>query len=122
MTTMIGGAPRVRSTSTAGFWWSHVRREQLSGFLAGFHARLAPGARVLFIDNRYVEGSSTPLSRIDLHGNTFQRRGLDDGSTYEVLKNFPGAGELEASVAGLADDIAVTELPHYWALSYRVHE
>jgi SAM-dependent methyltransferase len=106
----------------AGFWWSHVGREQLGGFLAGLHARLAPGARVLFIDNRYVEGSSTPLSRTDAHGNTFQRRRLEDGSRYEVLKNFPDAGELEASVAGLAEDIAVTELPYYWALSYRVRE
>jgi hypothetical protein len=37
-----------------------------------------------------------------------------------VLKNFPDADELEASVAGIADDVAVTELPYYWALSYRV--
>ena len=35
----------------------------------------------LFIDNRYVEGSSTPIARRDAEGNTYQRPSLDDGST-----------------------------------------
>ena len=44
---------------------------------------------MVFFDNCYVEGSSTPLSRTDAAGNTYQSRRLDDGSTHEVLKNFP---------------------------------
>ncbi|HET6599550.1 MAG TPA: class I SAM-dependent methyltransferase, partial [Burkholderiaceae bacterium] len=39
----------------AGFWWSHVSRERLAGWLAALHARLRPGARVVFIDNRWVD-------------------------------------------------------------------
>jgi len=34
------------------------------------HARLAPGARVVFVDNRYVEGSSTPIARTDAAADT----------------------------------------------------
>jgi SAM-dependent methyltransferase len=104
----------------AGFWWSHVPREELAAFLRGFHASLAPGARVLFVDNRYVEGSNTPISRRDETGNTYQLRSLEDGSTHEVLKNFPTVRELRASVANSADEVEVTELPYYWCLSYRL--
>ncbi|MDA0225362.1 MAG: class I SAM-dependent methyltransferase, partial [Proteobacteria bacterium] len=56
----------------AGFWWSHVPKARRAGFLAGLHARLAPAARVVFLDNRYVEGSSTPVSRTDGAGASFQ--------------------------------------------------
>jgi SAM-dependent methyltransferase len=37
----------------AGFWWSHVPRDNLSRFLDGLHARLGGGASVLFLDSRY---------------------------------------------------------------------
>src|SRR5204862_4071963 len=40
----------------AGFWWSHVLKRDLPRFLEGLHRVLAPGARVVFLDNSYVEG------------------------------------------------------------------
>jgi len=58
------------SACYAGFWWSHVPLERLDAFLSGLRKCLAPGARLVFMDNRYVEGSSTPLSRTDAAGNT----------------------------------------------------
>ena len=104
----------------AGFWWSHVPRAKLRGFLEGLHAALRPGATVVFLDNRYVEGSSTPLASRDAAGDTWQERRLEDGSTHRVLKNFPTAEELRRAVAGLADDVRHHEWAHYWALEYRV--
>ena len=104
----------------AAFWWSHVPVEALASFLAGFHARLAPGALVLFVDNAYVEGSSTPITRRDARGNTFQRRRLGDGSEHEVLKNFPTPTELGAVLAPLAEDLECTRLRYFWYASYRV--
>ena len=47
------------------FWWSHVPRARLDAFLAGAEQAIAPGGLLLFIDNRYVEGSSTPVARRD---------------------------------------------------------
>ena len=110
-------------TFTAGlsvFWWSHVPRIRLSRFLDGFHAALSDGARVLFIDNVYVEGSSTPISRTDASGDTYQNRRLQDGSQHEVLKNFPTNSDLRSAVAGSAVDIEVRFLRYYWILSYTV--
>lgn len=103
-----------------GFWWSHVRREELRGFLGHFHGRLSPGARVLWVDNRYVDGSSTPVSRADAEGNTYQVRMLEDGSTHEVLKNFPSNEELYAAIDDVADDVSLTQLEYYWCLGYRL--
>jgi len=104
----------------AGFWWSHVPRSRLRSFLEGFHSALLPGARVVFADNRFVTGSSTPISRIDEDGNTYQRRGLDDGNCYEVLKNFPSALELYQTVSPYAKGVEVLELEYFWCLKYTV--
>lgn len=110
---------RAFSGGFSGFWWSHVPREKLLSFLAGFHARLDRGALVTFIDNRYVEGNSTAICRTDSNGNTFQRRELDDGSKFEVLKNFPSKEELEATVGSVSVSADIHLLDYYWILSYR---
>lgn len=105
----------------AGFWWSHVERARLPGWLAQLHAHLQAGARVVFIDNRFVAGSSTPIARVDAAGDSWQLRRLDDGSTHEVLKNFATRAEALAALAesgGRARDIDWIEHPHYWVLHY----
>lgn len=103
----------------AGFWWSHVRLEELDAFLASAAAAVAPGALIAFLDNRYVEGSSTPVSRRDAQGNTYQLRTLSDGSRHEVLKNFPERGELIERASRCGADAHVDLLEHYWLLSFR---
>ena len=72
------------------------------------------------LDNRHVDGSSTPLSRRDAEGNTYQTRHLDDGSTHEVLKNFPTRDEALAAIGARANDARWLEWTHYWALQYRL--
>jgi SAM-dependent methyltransferase len=104
----------------SGFWWSHVPKARIDGFLGGFHSRLSPGARIVFIDNAYVEGSSTPIARTDEHGDTYQVRHLEDGSKHMVLKNFPTETELRAAVDGLANDVEVQFLQYYWIMSYTI--
>lgn len=102
----------------AAHWWSHVRLDETDRFLDALHAHLAPGARVLLLDNRYVAGSSTPIARRDAQGNTYQHRRLRDGSSHEVLKNFPDAAWLERCLAGRAEQMRFVELRHYWYASY----
>ena len=102
----------------AGFWWSHVPVAKMGLFLEKTTEAVAPGALIVFLDNRYVEGSSTPMSRTDAEGNTYQTRKLDDGSAHEVLKNFPSEGELikRASLVGWGANVEL--LQHFWLLSF----
>jgi SAM-dependent methyltransferase len=102
----------------AGFWWSHVPRERVPEFLASLHGRLAAGARVLLLDNLYVEGSSTPVAGIDAAGNTFQMRRLGDGTRVRVLKNFVSEGELRERLGPHAASIRFTPLRYYWLAEY----
>lgn len=94
----------------AGFWWSHIPRKRIPAFIASLHARLVPGARVLLLDNRYVEGSSTPVSGLDAEGDTWQQRGAD-----RVLKNFPTQEEMRGRFPGLS----WRQLQYYWLAEYR---
>jgi demethylmenaquinone methyltransferase/2-methoxy-6-polyprenyl-1,4-benzoquinol methylase len=102
----------------AGCWWSHVALERLPGWLETLHARLEPGARVVMLDNSFVQTSSTPLSRRDARGNTYQNRTLDDGSVHEVLKNFPARDEAFAMLGPRARAPQWIEYEHYWIVSY----
>jgi len=102
----------------AGCWWSHVPLARLAGWLATLHARLEPGARVVMLDNSFMQTSSTPLSRRDDEGNTYQNRTLDDGSVHEVLKNFPTRDQAVAMLGARARDPQWVSYEHYWVLSY----
>jgi demethylmenaquinone methyltransferase/2-methoxy-6-polyprenyl-1,4-benzoquinol methylase len=116
--TLAGLGSETFDAAFAGFWWSHVPLRHLPAWLATLHARLEPGARVVMLDNRYVEGSSTPISRRDAAGNSYQQRTLDDGSSHEVLKNFPTREQALAMLATQALDPQWTEHEHYWMLRY----
>jgi SAM-dependent methyltransferase len=102
-----------------GFWWSHVPLAKIDTFLSAYHARLPEGARIVMIDNAYVEGSSTPISRTDQEGNTCQIRKLQDGSQHEVLKNFPTEASLRRCLSEHATDVTVTSMQYYWLVEYR---
>lgn len=104
----------------AGFWWSHLTCSQLREFLRAFHRKLKPGSVVIFLDNIFVAGSSTPISRRDADGNTYQLRKLDDGSTTEVLKNFPTDAEVHNVLDGFAEQLLITRFQYYWHARYHV--
>jgi ubiquinone/menaquinone biosynthesis C-methylase UbiE len=103
-----------------GCWWSHVPLARLPQWLALLHQRLVPGARVVMLDNSFVQTSSTPLTRRDADGNTYQDRVLDDGSVHEVLKNFPTPEQAFAMLGPRALRPQWTAHTHYWVLTYEL--
>jgi demethylmenaquinone methyltransferase/2-methoxy-6-polyprenyl-1,4-benzoquinol methylase len=116
----LTGVSGVFTAAFACFWWSHLRRgEQVSRFLHVLHAKLQPGALVVFVDNRYVEGSSLPITRKDADGNTYQNRRLRDGTDHEVLKNFPEEAEFRSLLQGRGHMLDFRWPTYYWVLSYR---
>ena len=54
-----------------GFIWSHILKQDLSMFLKAFLSVITPGGMLIFIDNNYVEGSSTPIYKADDYQNTY---------------------------------------------------
>lgn len=102
----------------AGCWWSHVPLQRLPAWLAQLHALLPAGARVVFVDNTFVPGRSTPIARVDEHGNGWQRRLLDDGSLHEVLKNHPTREQAFAQLGPRAVAPRWTAHEHFWVLDY----
>jgi SAM-dependent methyltransferase len=113
--------PESFDAAFAGCWWSHIPLALLGPWLQRLHARLAPGARVVFLDNSFVQTSSTPLTRRDSDGNTYQLRSLDDGSQHEVLKNFPSRDQALDHIGSGVHDVQWLEFTHYWMLSYRLN-
>jgi protein-L-isoaspartate O-methyltransferase len=103
-----------------GFFWSHILRADLPRFLANLHARVGAGARVIVLDNRYVPGSSTPVSRTGPGGDTFQHRTLHDGRSYEIVKNFPARSQFTADVTAIGAEVEWTELPYFWLATFRL--
>ena len=104
----------------AGLWLSHVPRERLREFLAGLHARLEPGARVVLIDNTEAQCDRLPIVESDAHGNTYQLRTLPDGTTHRVLKNFPSEAQLRSMIDGIGTGAQCWRGAHFWVFWYHL--
>ena len=105
----------------AHLWWSHVERQKRKSFLSHFASRLRPAATLLMIDQLYVEGMAS-ISREDRCGNQYTIRKLKDGSTYEIIKNFPRPGELEETFNEFCRNISVLSCRRFWAISAQVRD
>jgi len=89
-------------------------------FLASLHRRLAPGARVVLLDNSEIQCRELPIAERDAEGNTYQHRRLRDATVHRVLKNFPSREELEALVATPGARPEYRALENFWLFSYEV--
>ena len=103
-----------------GFWLSHIQKKKIESFIINLHTKLKPGSVVVMIDNNFVEGSSTPISRMDEAGNTYQLRKLEDRSEYEVMKNFYLEDELKNIFKNCSSSFEIIQLKYYWMIKYNV--
>ena len=110
--------PSGCNAAFAGFWWSHVKKSELALFVKNLALRLEPGAVVGILDNSFAAGSSTPISRTDAEGNTYQMRKLANGEEFEVLKNFPSSLELTEAIRPVVREAHLESLTYYWLLVF----
>ncbi|SDK48736.1 demethylmenaquinone methyltransferase / 2-methoxy-6-polyprenyl-1,4-benzoquinol methylase [Actinopolyspora mzabensis] len=95
-----------------GFWISHVPLDRFADFWALVAGCLAPGGRVLFIDDAH----RTPDELIEGEGSSTIRRRLSDGTQHRAVKVPHEPAELQDRLTGLGWDIEVrpTSGPFYW--------
>ncbi len=101
-----------------GFIISHILKENLRNFVERI-LESPEYVKVLFVDNLFVEGNNTPITRKDVNGNTYQLRKLKSGRTYEVLKNFPSKEEWNQVMADTNLVFTYKELEYFWILEIR---
>ncbi|WP_338758499.1 class I SAM-dependent methyltransferase [Massilia sp. METH4] len=116
----LPAAPGQYTAVFAGFWWSHVKREEQDRFLAQLRAKLGKDVLLVLLDNTYVDGSSTVIARTDQEGNTYQIRTLGSGERMEIVKNFPTDSYLRKKLAAAVKEIRIERLPYYWLLTARL--
>ncbi len=102
----------------SGFWFSHIPKSRIEDFINVIYDKLENNSMIVFMDNNFVKGSSTPISRYDNEGNTYQNRILKNGSSHEVLKNFYNKNELSECFSKYGNDLEIIELTYYWILKF----
>ena len=70
-----------------GFWLSHVPPARFAAFWDVLRAALAPGGTVFLIDNRFHTDSSA-RNHVSDPGRVTQRRELNDGRAFDIVKVF----------------------------------
>lgn len=101
-----------------GFIWSHILLQEFDEFILKVNGMIKENGTIIFIDNNYVEGSSSKITYTDEFSNTFQTRNLQDGSTHLVLKNFPDENFVLSKIQGKKIDFI--NLKYYWIVIYRI--
>lgn len=101
-----------------GFIWSHIPVQELDTFIAKAASLVVSGGTLVFMDNNYVHGNSHPITQVDGDENTYQTRKLENGTTHQVLKNFPARESIVSRLTDKALDISFTNLTYYWLVSY----
>jgi ubiquinone/menaquinone biosynthesis C-methylase UbiE len=101
-----------------GFFWSHIPVQELRDFLKNTNRLVLPGGLIVFMDNNYVAGSSTPINRTDEYGNSCQLKMLENGTTHLVCKNFPSEVFIRDQLQGIGRTIQFLNLEFFWILMY----
>jgi demethylmenaquinone methyltransferase/2-methoxy-6-polyprenyl-1,4-benzoquinol methylase len=92
-----------------GFWISHVPADRLNDFLCTVAAALKPGGRVFFVDGRR-EPTTTAKNHVLPHiGEQVMTRKLNDGRSYQIVKNFYAPAALAARCRDVGLDMDVRE-------------
>lgn len=113
----LNDAAQPFSACFAGFFWSHVKREEQAALLQQLREKYGKNLLLVMVDDVYVEGGSAPVARTDQEGNTYQMQTLANGDRYELVKNYPSDSALRKKLASAAKDIRILRLENYWMLT-----
>ena len=102
----------------AGFIWSHIPLQELDDFIALMNSYVKSNGMLVFMDNSFVEGSSTPVSSVDESGNSYQTRKLPDDQEFSIIKNFPSEEFLIRRLHDKGKSLNFIRLKYWWIIHY----
>ncbi|MCA9755226.1 MAG: class I SAM-dependent methyltransferase [Candidatus Eisenbacteria bacterium] len=97
-----------------GFWLSHVPKELFAGFFRLVSDCLRPGGRFFFVDSLYTETSTASDHELAPVESQFQRRRLNDGREFEIVKRFPPPETLRNDLRELGWDVDIRTTDTYF--------
>ena len=104
------------------FWLSHVPPERLAPFLAMVNRALKPGGRLFLIDSTPDLGSSAKNSPKRDNDGIYQKRNLNDGNLYTIVKIYYEPTDLRAKLAAAGFSANVQTTEHYFIYASGVKE
>ncbi|MFD3449981.1 class I SAM-dependent methyltransferase [Microbacteriaceae bacterium 4G12] len=104
----------------ANFWYSHVPRSKTQEFLRKLHKKLGPGAIVFMADNVYMDSIGGTLLNKENDPNTYKVRTLEDGTKYEIIKNYYTKEELRDIFAPFSNELEIHMGKCFWWISYKI--
>jgi demethylmenaquinone methyltransferase/2-methoxy-6-polyprenyl-1,4-benzoquinol methylase len=96
-----------------GFWLSHVPAERLSAFLNMVRAALKPCGRLFLVDSQRAEQSTSTEQDVVTHDD-LQKRILNDGRQFEIVKIYYDPAELSSTLRAHGFDIEARATPNYF--------
>jgi 2-polyprenyl-3-methyl-5-hydroxy-6-metoxy-1,4-benzoquinol methylase len=96
------------------FWLSHVPVERMDDFLRFVASMLHPGGRVFFVDSRPQPTMSASNHTLPESGSQIMARKLNDGRSFDIVKNFFEPHQLEQQCANAGLNVTVRETPNYF--------
>jgi len=103
----------------ANFWFSHIPKNKLSAFLKIFHNKLEIGSPVFMADNIFIDGIGGELIYKRGDENTYKLRALNDGTRYEVIKNYYTREELEYLFENFSTNLEIEFGTCFWWIKYQ---
>ena len=100
------------------FWLSHVPIEQLDIFLSSVAMALRPGGKVFFVDSHRATSDSPVEHELPEEHIQIERRRLNDGREFNIVKNYYEPLSLAARFASSGFDIFVRETETYFLYGY----
>lgn len=93
-----------------GFWLSHVPLERMDDFWRTVAKALRPGGKLFFIDNLRESTTTSVDQHLPAVGSQIMTRKLNDGRTFQIVKNYfdPAALEAQCQAAGLPVRVKTT--------------
>lgn len=76
------------------FIFSHFEKEKIDKTMTVLNNLLFDHSEIFFSDNCYIKGIGGELKKYDNDKNSYKIRTLEDGTKYEILKNYYNKSEL----------------------------